>query len=844
MATKHFGHPALLVATSLAALSASAPAQRFDDLGKQHLPFWQKGTTVSAAADIDGDGDLDLALGAGATPTLRLYRNDGAARFTAEAIPTNTDWVFGLVFLDADRDGDADLYVARGGYDSLLLNDGTGTFVDASSHIPAYFASSREVVAVDVDGDGDLDIVEANVQPAANQLLINDGTGTFVSATLPPTGHSSIDVEVGDLDGDGDVDLVFGNDGTDSLMLNDGAGRFTSAGNVPWDDVLTHSIALADFDGDGDLDLVAAVHPLPNLRLYRNDGHAGFTDDGRLRFPVLAWSEAIVAAADIDRDGDADLVVGDIFVLPTRLLRNDGAGFFTDATAAVLPEAEGEETTSAILARDFDLDGWLDLLLCSTRSDSHDELLLNDGRGGFASGTRPILPRSYVSSGKGAAAGDLDGDGRVDLVISSDLAQQVLLQRPGAHFANVTLDALAPPTFGSPTSLALGDIDRDGDLDVVVGAYGYPKRVLLNDGHAVFKDVTATHLVTGNDSTNDVLLVDVDNDGDLDLVTGVSGQSRLFRNRGDGVFADDTAGSMPAQASGTRALAADDVDGDGDLDLVLGNSSTFATQSWLYLNDGSGHFADATATRLPAALFQTTDVVLGDVDGDGHPDLLLANGATRAALYVNDGTGTFHDVSGTHLPQVARGDRTAAADVDLDGDLDLLLTGVGTQLLVNDGSGSFTTAAGAVAAVAEIDAPLFADLDDDGDVDLVDPGFPILYSNTTRQVQVPTVVRLGRSFDLVLLVDAPVPKVVMPFVSLGLAPHPITIPPLGRMALEPATLIGLPPTPVSGSTTLTLGLPPVVALAGLPLCAQAVVAHDTDPSTWRLTNATQDTLLR
>jgi len=195
---------------------------------------------------------------------------------------------------------------------------------------------------------------------------------------------------------------------------------------------------------------------------------------------------------------------------------------------------------------------------------------------------------------------------------------------------------------------------------------------------------------------------------------------------------------------------------------------------------------------------------------------------------------------------VARGRRVAGTDIDLDGDLDLLFVGVGPQLLVNDGRGSFALASGRLAALADLDAPLFADLDDDGDPDLIDPGFPVVYTNTWRQVQVPYVVRLGRTFDLRLFAEpaASVPKMVAPFVSLGLSVPPIPLPPLGRVGLDRATLVALPPLAVPGTATLTLMLPRVASLFGMPLCAQAVVAHDADPGTWRLTNTTFDSLLR
>ncbi|MCA8948568.1 MAG: VCBS repeat-containing protein, partial [Planctomycetes bacterium] len=120
-------------------------------------------------------------------------------------------------------------------------------------------------------------------------------------------------------------------------------------------------------------------------------------------------------------------------------------------------------------------------------------------------------------------------------------------------------------------ALAWGDVDGDGDLDLVLGNYGQQSRLYRNDGSGVFVDVTATHLPAIADGTSAVALGDVDGDGDLDLVVGESGtnvspgQERLLANTGNGVFVDVTAAQMPVLDDVTYCLALVDVDGDGDL---------------------------------------------------------------------------------------------------------------------------------------------------------------------------------------------------------------------------------------------------------------------------------------
>lgn len=169
-------------------------------------------------------------------------------------------------------------------------------------------------------------------------------------------------------------------------------------------------------------------------------------------------------------------------------------------------------------------------------------------------------------------------------------------------------------------------------------------------------------------------LGDVDGDGDLDLVTGqFTGQNRLYRNDGTGTFTNVTASQMPAGADFTRSVAFGDVDGDGDLDLVVGNTTNGGGHlNWLYLNDGSGTFTNVTASQMPGTGDRTRSVALGDVDGD--LDFVAGNATQQNRLLLNDGTGTFSDATASQMPQV--NDSTASmalGDVDGDGDLDLLV---------------------------------------------------------------------------------------------------------------------------------------------------------------------------
>lgn len=296
----------------------------------------------------------------------------------------------------------------------------------------------------------------------------------------------------------------------------------------------------------------------------------------------------------------------------------------------------------------------------------------------------------------------------------------------------------------------VADVDGDGQIDILVANGGdydtpgtaVPSRVWKNLGSwdtagTRCSEISGDAVLGFSGLARTIKAVDVDGDGDLDIITGGAyhTQLRLYL-RGPNGWTDGTA-QLPQQATAIHDVEPGDVDGDGDLDLLLSDTGPIdpttspmfpGGRTKLYLNDGAGTFTDATATHMPDLLVKWSwDVELVDVDNDWDLDALIScKRCTTSYLFRNDGTGHFTDDPDA-LPHYGNNYELEAIDIDADGDLDLATINDGPQLrdhiFVNDGTGKFTdeTAtrlAGTANPSADDNAVIWVDVDADGDPDL------------------------------------------------------------------------------------------------------------------------------
>ncbi|WP_277983300.1 FG-GAP repeat domain-containing protein [Sphingomonas faeni] len=345
--------------------------------------------------------------------------------------------------IDVDSDGDRDVVLAvENGISRLYLNDGKGRLTWKQGAFGTTKRDNEHVRVADFDHDGHMDVVFVAEDTRQHQLYFGDGKGGFADASdqLPRRSQGNA-LAVGDVNGDALPDIVIGNsseageggakpDPHNFLWLNDASrpGRFIDASDthLPRNAEDAQGIALADMDGDGDLDMVVANQTPPN-KLLLNDGKGHFNDASNqldLRTPLETRE---VHVFDANRDGKPDILFLNLTSNnkawdknpQSRLLVNDGKARFRDETAARLPKHRFSSWGGTVI--DLNGDRAPDLLVGAIQVPGFTPLQLrawtNDGRGRFADTTAAVVPATMVGRSWSMATGDLDGDGKPDILV-------------------------------------------------------------------------------------------------------------------------------------------------------------------------------------------------------------------------------------------------------------------------------------------------------------------------------------------------------------------------------------------------------------------------------------------
>ena len=340
-----------------------------------------------------------------------------------------------VVLMDVDGDRDLDAILAlESEPNRLYQNDGRGKFTWKKGAFAEKSHDSEHVRIADFNKDGITDIIFAAEDDQTHEYYIGKGDGTFVdvSGRLPAKSEAN-GLDVGDVNSDGLPDIVIGNSGSkaqDFLWINnpDKPGYFIdyTTGGLPASEDQTQAIKLADVNGDGTLDMVVGNEAPPN-RLFFNDGKGKFTEHPENLELLVPLHTRDVLVFDANRDSHVDILFvnltnngGPWDKDPTaRLLINDGKGTFKDETAKRIPAQKLSNYSGTII--DFNHDGYADIILSAVKTPPFEaaqvQALQNDGTGVFTNVTSKVIPPITVGRGWGIAVGDVNGDGVLDLMI-------------------------------------------------------------------------------------------------------------------------------------------------------------------------------------------------------------------------------------------------------------------------------------------------------------------------------------------------------------------------------------------------------------------------------------------
>src|SRR3989441_467285 len=745
---------------------------RFRDVTEEaglHSKGWTTGVTL---ADVNGDGRLDIYVCHAGNVDARsraneLYINQG---LNANGVPTfveqaaaygiaDTGYSTQAVFFDYDRDGDLDLLVinnsprpvssmplenTRGlrdplGGDRLYRNDG-GHFVDVSAAAGIYGSEiglGLGVVVSDVNRDGWPDIYVANDFFERDYLYINKGDGTFaerLEQEMPYISLSSMGLDIADVNNDGWPDIYV----ADMLPEDEHRLKTTSAFES-WDRLQTES-------------RMGFYYQFTRNMLHLNNGNGTFSDIGQMAGVARtdwSWSPLI---ADLDLDGYKDIYVTN--GLAKDVTSQDYIAFLANRETMVQATSGGRVDFRRLV------DAMSSTKLPNYAFRNRGDLTFSNESAAWGLDT--------LSFSSGAAYGDLDGDGALDLVVNN-VNQEAFVYRNNARtltpnrFLQVRLEGAGANRFAIGAKVTLWS-----------GTQQFFQELEPTRGFQSSVDYVLTFGVGQRDTLDSVKVEWPDREGRVSLLTKVATNQRLtIRQAGalaprapspkpltplvtdvtdrvplpyvhrENEFADFDREPLIPKLLSTEGpmLAVADVNGDGLDDMFIGGAKGQAGK--LLIQQPDGRFVSTNERLLDAdAGAEDIGAVFFDADGDGHPDLYVVSGgsefsemapALQDRLYLNDRRGTFRKAVGSLPDEDVSGSRVAAADYDGDGDVDLFVGGrvvpwhygvdPRSMLLQNDGHGHFTDVTKRLAPELEhvgmVTDAIWRDVDGDGRPDLI-----------------------------------------------------------------------------------------------------------------------------
>lgn len=596
-------------------------------------------------SDFDGDGDVDLVARnqgefGNSGNELHFYRQDSPSSWTHRSIACSDGE--GLKLVDVDRDGDQDVVTNGSWFENTndILNGPWAAFSFTSSWThPNTFVGSG-----DIDGDGLVDLIMAPAELAGDTYRISwfeapanpknpNWTEHIVEDNVESVHHF---VGVADFDNDGDQDIAAaemhqGNDPDEvKVYLNeDGVGESWTKQILATTG--SHSMRILDVDNDGDQDLYGANWQGNQVELWENQVCTPTLGNWERHVidPEKPWRTIFIEAADMDHDGLQDIVTGGWWY------KNPGSPNGSWARRTI-----GEPLNNIAALYDFDRDGLVDVLGTAGQGSDPDPRFVwahNDGSGSFT-----VLNNIKPGAGdflQGVAVGTLADGGGVKVALSwhspGDGIQ--MLSVPADPLVDTwTIEEIS--TLSQDEALSLGDIEQDGDKDLLLGTIWLENKGSSWNDHILHD---ASGYPYGERDPDRNRLADINGDGRLDAVVGyeaISSQGKLAWYEQGQIATETWQEHTIAQVVGPMSLDVVDIDLDGDLDVIIGEHNleqpTNAKLSVFENFDGVGNQWKEHIVHIGDEHHDGAQTV--DIDNDGDLDIIsIGWGHTSVLLYEN-----------------------------------------------------------------------------------------------------------------------------------------------------------------------------------------------------------------
>lgn len=623
----------------------------------------------------------------------------------------------------------------------------------------------------DYDNDGDMDIIVTrrsqtnDPAPSSVEWLENDGTGLFPRHKLFEELESPADIDMGDFNNDGKIDYVVSDKNQLILFIKQNDGSYQSQKIV--DSVQFDQSVVADFNKDGSLDIVSVGFWLDSVSIYINEGNLNFS-------PKVIAKDInqvdLVEVADIDSDNDMDIVIGSDF----RILYNSGSADFDSTKILYTTNGDYSSSKRGLTITDLNNDNILDILTFSGVGQGGMYFL--DGSQNFSSS---LLDIDQIDLGGDIVVADFDGNGLKDIVRQNIGDHYIILmyQISNLEFTKDTLELYWDNK--GPGQMSLGDLDGDGDIDLIIPENGNVDGDISwfenIDGklyrHYLYHEIKAVSVIKSDDIDNDndvdivvlagdensnsavseneivwyenignnnflenriddnillpsdLIIADINKNGTKDIIVTAQNENKLIWYKKNNVDWDEI--DIDINVNKPTGIAVADINSDTNLDIVLCSQGDRTIYS--YVNNGLGEF---TKHIIDDNILNPEKIIADDFNNDGNVDLALAasDSANSVVFYLNQTNGNFQK---TFLSINQFGKCIAAGDWDNNGETDIVVSfdkgvSLGNELrdiavFLNDGNASFTASSLIVMQNNKERTKTFdlVDIDHDNDLDLL-----------------------------------------------------------------------------------------------------------------------------